>query len=104
MTTNDPYARQQSMSLLPTSSTSVPPAFPPSAHHIRSEMALRHAHPSSDDVAHPDRLCLYAALAAGDSDEEVRDCSVAKEKVRDVHSTDDQDVAAGRLDDANASC
>ena len=45
---------------------------------------------------------LHAALAAGDPDDEVRDCWVAKEKLRDVYLTDDPALAAERLDDAIA--
>ena len=40
----------------------------------------------------------------GDPDGEVRDCWVAKEKLRDVYLTDDPDEAAARLDDAIAWC
>jgi RNA-directed DNA polymerase len=47
---------------------------------------------------------IHAALDAGDPDDEVRDCWVAKEKVRDVYLTDDADLAAERLDDAVAWC
>ncbi len=47
---------------------------------------------------------LHAALAGGDPDDEVRDCWVAKEKVRDVYLTDDPALAAARLDDAIAWC
>jgi transposase len=44
------------------------------------------------------------ALRYGDPADEVTDCWVAKEKVRDVYLTDDADVAAERLDDAIAFC
>lgn len=47
---------------------------------------------------------IHAALDAGDPDDEVRDCWVAKEKVRDVYLTDDVDLAAERLDEAIAWC
>jgi transposase len=47
---------------------------------------------------------LHAALDAGDPDDEVRDCWVAKEKVRDVYLTDDEDAAAELLDDAIEWC
>jgi transposase len=47
---------------------------------------------------------LHAALAAGDPQDEVRDCWVAKEKVRDVYATEDPALAAERLDDAIAWC
>jgi transposase len=47
---------------------------------------------------------IHAALDAGDPDDAVRDCWVAKEKVRDVYLTDDAKVAAERLDDAIAWC
>lgn len=47
---------------------------------------------------------LHAALAAGDPDDEVRDCWVAKEKIRDVYLTEDDQLAAERLDDAIAWC
>lgn len=47
---------------------------------------------------------LHAALDAGDPDDEVSDCWVAKEKVRDVYLTDDEDLAAELLDDAIAWC
>jgi transposase len=47
---------------------------------------------------------LHAALDAGDPDDQVADCWVAKEKVRDVYLTDDPAVAAERLDDAIAWC
>lgn len=47
---------------------------------------------------------LHAALDAGDPTDEVRDCWVAKEKVRAVYATDDPDDAAERLDDAIVWC
>jgi hypothetical protein len=47
---------------------------------------------------------IHAALDAGDPDGEVSDCWVAKEKVRDVYLTDEEDLAAERLDDAIAWC
>ena len=47
---------------------------------------------------------LRRALNAGDPDDEVVDCWVAKEKVRAVYLTDDPAVAAERLDDAIAWC
>jgi transposase len=47
---------------------------------------------------------IHAALDAGDPTDEVRDCWVAKEKVRDVYLTEDPDVAAVRLADAIAWC
>jgi transposase len=47
---------------------------------------------------------LRAALRAGDPDDHVTDCWVAKEKVRSVYSTDDPHLAAERLDDAIAWC
>jgi transposase len=47
---------------------------------------------------------IHAALDAGDPDDAVRDCWVAKEKVRDVYLTDDVGLAAERLDDAIAWC
>lgn len=47
---------------------------------------------------------IHAALDAGDPDGEVRDCWVAKEKVRDVYLTDEENLAAERLDDAIAWC
>ena len=47
---------------------------------------------------------IHAALDAGDPEDELRDCWVAKEKVRDVYLTDDPDLAAERLDDAIAWC
>jgi hypothetical protein len=47
---------------------------------------------------------IHAALDAGDPDDVVRDCWVAKEKVRDVYLTDDPQLAAERLDDAIAWC
>ena len=47
---------------------------------------------------------IHRALDAGDPDDAVRDCWVAKEKVRDVYLTDDVDLAAERLDDAIAWC
>ncbi len=47
---------------------------------------------------------LHAALAAGDPDGHLRDCWVAKEKVRDVYLTDDPSEAAERLTDALAWC
>ena len=45
---------------------------------------------------------LHRALRDGDADGEVRDCWVAKEKLRDVYLTDDPDHAAVLLDDAIA--
>jgi len=47
---------------------------------------------------------LHAALDAGDPDDAIRDCWVAKEKVRDVYLTDDPAAAASRLDDAITWC
>jgi transposase len=47
---------------------------------------------------------IHAALRYGDPADEVTDCWVAKEKVRDVYLTDDVDVATERLDDAIAFC
>ena len=47
---------------------------------------------------------IHAALDAGDPNDAVRDCWVAKEKVRDVYLTDDVGLAAERLDDAIAWC
>jgi transposase len=47
---------------------------------------------------------LHQALRNGDPDGEVRDCWVAKEKLRDVYLTDDPDQAATILDDAIAWC
>lgn len=47
---------------------------------------------------------IHVALDAGDPDGAVSDCWVGKEKVRDVYLTDDEDVAAERLDDAIAWC
>jgi len=47
---------------------------------------------------------IHAALDAGDPHDEVRDCWVAKEKVRDVYLTDDPNLAAELLDDAIAWC
>lgn len=47
---------------------------------------------------------IHRALREGDPDDEVRDCWVAKEKVRDIYLTDDPDAAAERLDDALAWC
>jgi hypothetical protein len=46
---------------------------------------------------------LHVALAAGDPNDEVRACWVAKEKVRDVYAIDDVGLATERLDDAIAS-
>jgi transposase len=47
---------------------------------------------------------IHAALDAGDPTGEVRDCWVAKEKVRDVYLTEDAELAAARLDAAIAWC
>jgi transposase len=47
---------------------------------------------------------IHAALRAGDPDDQVTDCWVAKEKIRSVYSTDDPDIATERLDDAIAWC
>lgn len=47
---------------------------------------------------------LHAALATGDPDDEVRDCWVAKEYVRDIYLTDDRDEAEAALDRAIAWC
>jgi len=47
---------------------------------------------------------IHAALDAGDPNDEVRDCWVAKEKVRDVYLTDDADIAATKLEEAIAWC
>lgn len=47
---------------------------------------------------------LHAALDAGDPNDEVRDCWVAKEKIRSIYATDDPDAATERLDDAIAWC
>ena len=47
---------------------------------------------------------LHAALAAGDPRDEVADCWVAKEKIRDVYRATDAAIAAGLLDDAIAWC
>ena len=47
---------------------------------------------------------LHAGLNAGDPDDSVADCWVAKEKVRDVYLTEDPEVAAGHLDDAIDWC
>lgn len=47
---------------------------------------------------------IHAALNAGDPADEVRDCWVAKEKVRAVYATDDPGVAAELLDEAIAWC
>lgn len=41
---------------------------------------------------------------AGDPNDAVRDCWVAKEKVRDVYLTDDENLAAERLNDTIAWC
>jgi transposase len=47
---------------------------------------------------------IRTALRWGDPADEVADCWVAKEKVRDVYLTDDVEVAEARLDDAIAYC
>lgn len=47
---------------------------------------------------------IHAALDAGDPHDEVRDCWVAKEKVRDVYLTDDPDQASALLGDAISWC
>jgi transposase len=47
---------------------------------------------------------IHAALDAGDPAGEVRDCWVAKEKVRSVYLTEDPQLAAARLNDAAAWC
>ena len=47
---------------------------------------------------------IHAALNAGDPDDEVRDCWVAKELVRSVYQTDDPERAAERLDEAIDWC
>jgi transposase len=47
---------------------------------------------------------IHAALAAGDPDDEVRDCWVAKEYVRDIYLTDDPVHAEAALDRAIAWC
>jgi transposase len=47
---------------------------------------------------------IHAALDAGDPHDEVRDCWVAKEKVRDIYLTDNPDQATEHLDDAIAWC
>lgn len=47
---------------------------------------------------------LHAALDAGDPNDEVRDCWVAKEKIRSIYATDDPDLAAERVDDPIAWC
>jgi transposase len=47
---------------------------------------------------------IHRALDAGDPNDAVRDCWVAKEKVRDVYLTDDEGLAADRLDDAISWC
>ena len=47
---------------------------------------------------------IHAALRAGDPDDHLTDCWVAKEKVRSVYATDDPDMAAARLDDAISWC
>jgi transposase len=54
------------------------------------------------DAAGWDRL--QRALRDGDPDGEVRDCWVAKEKVRSVYLTDDPAIAEQALDDAIAWC
>lgn len=47
---------------------------------------------------------IHAALNAGDPNDEVRDCWVAKEKIRSVYATDDPDAAAELLNDAIDWC
>jgi hypothetical protein len=47
---------------------------------------------------------IHAALDAGDPNDEVRDCWVAKEKLRDVYLTDDAEVAATKLTEAIRWC
>ena len=47
---------------------------------------------------------FHAGLNAGDPDDSVADCWVAKEKVRDVYLTEDPEVAAGHLDDTIDWC
>jgi transposase len=47
---------------------------------------------------------LHAALNAGDPNDEVRDCWVAKEKIRSVYAAADPDAAAELLDDAIDWC
>lgn len=47
---------------------------------------------------------LTSAPAAGDPHDEVVDCWGAKEKIRSICATDDPDLPAERLDDANAWC
>lgn len=47
---------------------------------------------------------LVEGLRAGDLDDQVRDCWVAKEKVRDVYLTDDPTEAKRLLDEAIAWC
>ncbi len=47
---------------------------------------------------------IHYALDAGDPDDEVRDCWIAEEKVRDLYLTDDEDLTAERLNDAIAWC
>lgn len=54
------------------------------------------------DAAGWDRL--QRALRSGDPDGEVRDCWVAKERVRSVYLTDDPAIAEQALDDAIAWC
>ena len=47
---------------------------------------------------------LHAALDAGDPDDAVRDCWVAKEKVRAIYATDDAALAERLVDDAIDWC
>jgi transposase len=47
---------------------------------------------------------LHRALRDGDPDGEVRDCWVAKERIRDVYLTDDPEQAERLLDEAIAWC
>lgn len=47
---------------------------------------------------------IHAALDASDPDDEVRDCWVAKEKIRSVYATEDPATAGGLLDDAIDWC
>lgn len=53
-------------------------------------------------LSEPGWVRLRAGLDRGDRTDQVLDCWLAKEKVRDVYLTDDPDLAATRLDDAIA--
>jgi transposase len=48
--------------------------------------------------------CLRAGLDRDDQLDQVLDCWLAKEKVRDVYRTEDPELARARLDDAVAFC